>query len=150
MGYNIAGLPAYTSQESRVFIARSILGAATIALLTQFGSFDPTAKGSEAVQLLNTDVQIQDGTNCGRTPLGGATLAQSILTVKALKINQDYCTRDLEKVWAVEELKAIIRKADVAREISHRSGISSFSCPQASTLRGLRSRSAENPVAGHR
>ncbi len=109
MGYNVTGLPAYTNQESRVFIARSILGVATIAMLTQYGSFDPTAKGSEAVMLIDTDVTIQDGTNCGRTPLGGATLGEAVLTVNPMKVNQDYCTRDLEKVWAVEELKAIMK-----------------------------------------
>ncbi len=105
MAYDVTALPAYTSQQSRVFITKSILGAATIALLTQFGAFDPTAKGSQAVQLLDTDVVIQDGSTCGRNPMGGAVLSQSILTVKELKINQDYCVKDLVTVWAVEELK---------------------------------------------
>ncbi len=105
MGYNIAGLPAYTNQASKVFITRTILGAATIAMLTTFGSFDPTAKGREAVQLIDTDVVIQDGTTCGRNPLGGATLTQAYLDVKELKINQNYCTKELVTTWAVEELK---------------------------------------------
>jgi hypothetical protein len=105
MGYNIAGLPAYTSQQSKVFITRAILGASTIALLTKFGAFDPTAKGSEAIQLLDATVTIQDGSTCGRNPLGGATLTQAVLTVKELKINQNYCPKDLITTWAVEELK---------------------------------------------
>lgn len=109
MAYNIAALPAYTSQQSKVFISKTILGTATIALLTSFGSFDPTAKGSEAIQLLDSDVVIQDGSGCGRNPMGGATLTQAILTVKNLMINQDYCVKDLIKTWAVEELKRTMK-----------------------------------------
>lgn len=108
-GYNIAALPAYTNQQSKEFIIKSILGAATIALLTSFGSFDPTAKGSEAIQLLDGEIVIQDGANCGRNPLGGATLSQAVLTVKKLKINQNYCVNDLDKTWAVEELKRTMK-----------------------------------------
>lgn len=109
MAYDVTGLPAYTSQQSRVFITKSILGAATIALLTQFGAFDPNAKGSEAIQLLDTDVVIQDGSTCGRNAMGGAVLAQATLTVKELKVNQNYCVKDLVTTWAVEELKRTMK-----------------------------------------
>lgn len=105
MAYDVTALPAYTSQQSTVFITKSILGAATIALLTQFGSFDPNAKGSEAIQLLDTDVVIQDGSTCARNPMGGAVLSQAKLTVKELKVNQNYCVKELVTTWAVEELK---------------------------------------------
>lgn len=109
MAYNVAGLPAYTDQQSREFITRTILGTATIALLTQFGAFDPTAKGSQAIQLLDSEVVIQDASTCGRNPMGGATLTQDILTVKEMKINQDYCVKDLITTWAVEELKRTMK-----------------------------------------
>jgi hypothetical protein len=109
MAYDVTALPAYTSQQSKVFITKSILGAATIALLTQFGAFDPNAKGSEAIQLLDTDVIIQDGSTCGRNPMGGAVLSQAKLTVKELKVNQDYCVKELVTTWAVEELKRTMK-----------------------------------------
>jgi len=106
MGYNISALPNYTDQQSRVFVTKSILEADTIKLLTDAGSFDPTAKGNQAIQLLDTDVYFQDGTACGRNALGGANFSQATLSVKDLKVNQNYCVRDLEKTYAVEDLKA--------------------------------------------
>lgn len=109
MAYNISALPAYTSQTGKIFITKSILGAATIALLTSFGAFDPTAKGSEAIQLLDTDVVVQENDGCGRNPMGGAVLDQEKLTVRELKVNQNYCVKVLTTTWAVEELKATMK-----------------------------------------
>lgn len=106
MGYNISQLPNYTDQQSRVFVTKSILEADTIKLLTSAGSFDPTAKGNQAIQLLDTDVYFQDGSACGRNALGGANFSQATLSVKDMKVNQNYCVRDLEKTYAVEDLKA--------------------------------------------
>jgi len=106
MAYNISALPQYTDETSRAFISRAILGSQTISLLTQANAFDPTAKGNKAVMLLNTDVQIQDGTSCGRNVLGDTTLGETILSVKDLKVNMNYCARDFEKTYAVQDLKA--------------------------------------------
>lgn len=109
MGYNISGLPAYTSEQSREFMYKSILGSQTIDLLTSAGSFDPTAKGTQAVQLIDVDVYFQDGSTCGRNPMGGATLSQAKLTVNPIKINTNYCVKDLLKTYAVEDMKATMK-----------------------------------------
>ncbi|WP_316797323.1 hypothetical protein [Pedobacter agri] len=112
MGYNISQLPEYTSEQSREFMLKSILGAQTIDILANAGSFDPTAKGSQAIQLMDVDVYFQDGSTCGRNPMGGATLSQAKLTIHPIKINQNYCVRDLEKTYAVEDLKAKMKGAN--------------------------------------
>jgi len=106
MGYNISALPNYTDQQSRVFIARSVLGSQTIKLLTEAGNFDVNLKGSKSVQLMNVEVYFQDGSTCGRSALGGADFAQATLTAKDLKINQSYCPRDWESKYGVWDLQA--------------------------------------------
>jgi hypothetical protein len=105
MGYNVTALPDFKT-EGKAFVVKSLLEAETIKLLTAADSFDPTAKGSQTIQLLDNDVIVQDSGTAGRTPSGGAVLSQATLTVKGLKIEQDYNPRDLEKKWAKTELKA--------------------------------------------
>lgn len=100
MAYNVTALPVFQT-EGKAFIVKSILESQTLAMLT---NFDTTAKGISTVQLLGTDIVISDGTACGREANGGAVLSQAQLIVKPLKINQDYCVRDLEKTWAKGEL----------------------------------------------
>lgn len=106
MAYNISNLPQYTDQQSRTFVTKSILEADTIKLLADNGSFDPTAKGNQAIQLIDTDVFIQDDSACGRNSNGGATLSQATLSVKPLKVNTDYCVKILASTYAVEDMKA--------------------------------------------
>ncbi|TFF34386.1 hypothetical protein [Mucilaginibacter psychrotolerans] len=105
MGYNLSALPDFKS-EGKAFVIKSILESQTIKKLNDAGSFDPTAKGTQTIQLLDSDLVIQDGSNCGFSSAGGAILSQTTLTVKDLKINEEYCPRDLERVWAKGELKA--------------------------------------------
>jgi hypothetical protein len=119
MGYQISTLPDFKSQ-GKGFLINSILEAKTIKLLTDFGSFNPAAKGLSTVQLMDRDVLIQDGAGCGFTPQGGTDLTQATLIVKPLKINEEYCDRDLERIWAVGDLKAgqeydtMLFQADIA------------------------------------
>jgi hypothetical protein len=105
MGYNITNLPDFKT-EGKAFVIKSILESQTLGKLNDAGSFDPTAKGTQTVQLLDTDLVIQDGANCGFTPQGSAILSQAMLTVKQLKINEEYCPRQLVTTWAKGELKA--------------------------------------------
>ncbi len=105
MGYNISALPDFKT-EGKAFVIKSILESQTIKKLNDAGSFDPTAKGVNTIQLLDSDLVIQDGSDCGFDPAGGAVLSQATLTIKDLKINEEYCPRDLERVWAKGELKA--------------------------------------------
>lgn len=106
MGYNISALPVYTDETSRAFITRAILGSQTIEMLLGANAFDGTAKGNKAVMLLNTDVYIQKNDGCSRNPLGNTNLSEAVLSVQDLKVDMDYCARDLEKTYAVQDLKA--------------------------------------------
>lgn len=112
MGYNLNALPDFKS-EGKAFVIKSILESQTIKKLNEFNSFDPTAKGTSTVQLMDSDLVIQDGTNCGFDASGGAILSQAELTVKSLKINESYCPADLAKTWAKGELKAGLEYTEI-------------------------------------
>jgi len=106
MSYNVTSLPAYTSEQSRKFMLKSILGGKTIEFLTEKGSFDPTAMGNTAIQLLETDVVWQDGSVCKLSELGSVALAQNVLVVQPIAMKFPLCARTLVKTYAVEDLKA--------------------------------------------
>jgi hypothetical protein len=104
MAYDITALPAFQTQ-GKALVIQAILEAQTIKLLTSAGSFDPTAKGDNTVQLMAANTVIQDGSTCGFNAIGGVALAQAILSIKPLKVNEVYCERELEKTWAVGQLQ---------------------------------------------
>ncbi|MDY0906572.1 hypothetical protein [Pedobacter sp. CFBP9032] len=106
MAFNISGLPAYTDQSSREFMVKSILGAKTLDILASAGSFDPTLKGNKAIQLADSDVYFQKNTGCARNPLGSLILSQVTISAVDIKIDSDWCVRDLETIYAVEDMKA--------------------------------------------
>lgn len=106
MAYNIAGLPAYTDQSSREFMVKSILGAQTLDILASAGSFDPTLKGNKDIQLADSDVYFQPNTGCARNPMGTLTLSRVTISSVPLKIDSDWCVRELETMYAVEDMKA--------------------------------------------
>ena len=106
MSYNVTNLPAYTSEQSRKFMLKSILGGKTIDFLTEKGSFDPTAMGNTAIQLLETDVVWQDGSACKLSELGSVALAQNVLVVQPIAMKFALCARTLVKTYAKEDLKA--------------------------------------------
>jgi len=106
MSYNVTNLPAYTSEQSRKFMLKSILGGKTIEFLTAQGSFDPTAIGKSAIQLMDTDVVWQDGALCRLSDLGGVALSQNFLEPAPIALRFSLCVRTLTKTYAVEDLKA--------------------------------------------
>ncbi len=106
MSYNVTNLPAYTSEQSRKYMLKSILGGKTIEFLTEKGSFDPTAMGNTAIQLLESEIVWQDGGACKLSELGSVALAQNVLVVQPIAMKFPLCARTLVKTYAVEDLKA--------------------------------------------
>lgn len=105
MSYNITALPAYTSEQSRKFMLKSILGGQTVDFLVQNGSFDPEAMGNVAIQLIDTDIVWQDGAICKLSELGATNLSQNILSVQPIGLRMALCVRTLTKTFLKEELK---------------------------------------------
>ncbi len=106
MSYNVTNLPAYTSEQSRKFMLKSILGGKTIDFLTEKGSFDPTAMGNTAIQLMDTSVVWQNGSACKLSELGEVALSQNYLDVQPIAMKFALCARTLVKTYAKEDLKA--------------------------------------------
>lgn len=94
-------LPAYVEQDNTL-ISKAVLGAKSANLFT----LQTDVKGDTALNLLVTDVTLQDGSACGFTPDGNSTLSQRIINAKPLKVNMEWCEKDILGIWAQKYVKA--------------------------------------------
>lgn len=94
-------LPAYVEQNKTDLIAKSVLDGRTVGyvnLLTE-------VVGPTSLNLVDTDVVLQDGSDCGFNDAGTTTLSQRVLTPAILKVNTTFCPKNLLKTYAQYQVK---------------------------------------------
>jgi hypothetical protein len=92
--FNLSSLSTYTDEVGGELIRRAILESETIKLI----KVQPGVKGSQAINLLNSNLEVQDGT-CGWSPSGSTIYTQRDITVCQYKVNETLCPADLNNYW---------------------------------------------------
>ena len=100
MAFNLQGLEKYVDEQRLPLIKKSVLGGKTIGMI----NLQTGVKGSAAINLLNVDPAIQAG-GCGFTAQGDTTLSQRVINSKILKVNLEWCDKDLASTWASHTIK---------------------------------------------
>lgn len=101
MGYSTDGLSTYV-QERRDEIARkAVLGAKTIDLV----SWMVDVKTKAQMNTIETDVVLQNGEGCGFTAQGDTRISKREIETKLVKVNMDYCAKDLLRAWTQYEVR---------------------------------------------
>ena len=100
MAFNLTGLEKYVDEQRLPLIKKSVLGGKTISMI----NLQTGVKGSAAINLLNVDPAIQAG-GCGFTAQGDTTLSQRVINSKILKVNLEWCDKDLASTWASHTIK---------------------------------------------
>jgi hypothetical protein len=90
--FNVSALTAYVDQTNVDLIKRSVLEPKTAKIFT----IQAGIKSAEALNLLDDTIVFGDGSQCGFTPSGSTTISQRILTVGKIKVQKNYCLKDLE------------------------------------------------------
>lgn len=62
-------------------------------------------KGTQAIHLLDNTVNWQSGAACGFNPGGASTLTNRNITVADIKVEKEYCNKDLLRLWTQTQLK---------------------------------------------
>lgn len=88
-------LPAYVEERRLPLINNAVLGAKTAKMLTPQSGI----KTDAVINLLSTDVVFQDGLTCGFQDAGTSTLTQRTIKTGNIKVNMEYCDRNLLKYW---------------------------------------------------
>lgn len=87
----VTSLPAYVEQNVNELLSKSVLGARTLDYIgVQTG-----IKTSASINLLNTSVVFDDGSNCGFLARGSQSITQRVITTGLIKVNMDYCEKNL-------------------------------------------------------
>jgi len=84
-------LPQYVEQNHDTLLRGAILGAETAKRFT----LQTGVKTKTALNLLNTDVEFQDGSNCGFSANGSASISQRTITAPVVKVNMSFCDKKL-------------------------------------------------------
>ena len=101
MGYSTDGLSNYV-QERRDEIARkAVLGAKTIDLV----SWMVDVKTKAQMNTIETDVVLQNGEGCGFSAQGDTRISKREIETKPVKVNMDYCAKDLLRAWTQYEVR---------------------------------------------
>jgi len=95
MALDLTGLTAYISEQSFPMQTKALIGGRTASMLTpQLG-----VKGKTKINLMDSDVVMQDGSGCAWNADGNIDLTQREIDAKQVKINMEFCPKDLNAYY---------------------------------------------------
>jgi hypothetical protein len=109
MAFNLAGLTAYTNENQFDLMTAAIFGAK----MFQNATIIPNVKGPTKMPLLSQAVQFQ-ADSCGFNATGDTTITQRSMTPGKVKLNLEWCPKDLEAYYLREQIAAGAHKENLA------------------------------------
>ena len=95
MAFNVSSLTNYVEQHNEDLLVKAILGGDMFKDI----SLQTGVKKTSALNILDVGVTLGDGTNCGFSASGADTFSQREITVSPLKVNKEWCSKDLTAKW---------------------------------------------------
>lgn len=92
--FNLSGLATYTDQVGGELMRKAILEGETAKII----KVQPGVVGSQAINLLNSNLVVQEGT-CGWDASGSTIYTQRNITTCQYKVNESLCPRELSDYW---------------------------------------------------
>ena len=112
MAINITALPDYVEQNKIGLISKTVLGARTL----DYVNIQTGVVGKTAINLLNTSVELGDGSTCGWNEAGESTLSQREIEPALLKVNMAFCDKEMSKTFANYQVKMAAGRANLPFE----------------------------------
>ena len=104
MAFDLTALSAYTTEHAEEFFAKSVMKSKTAGIMNVLAGFKP---GTHKLPEFDHAYDLfQDGSSCGFNASGDLSIKQRSITVESLKINTEYCIRDLEAKFTRQILPA--------------------------------------------
>ena len=92
---NISGLTDYIKENRDELFVKSVAGSKTLDYVELY----PNVVYNEALNYLDSEVTFGDGSTCTWDPTGSDTFSERFIEVIPLKINKEYCAKDMRKKW---------------------------------------------------
>lgn len=89
----VSGLTAYVDDQANKdqLISKAVLGANSTAYM----NLNTGVKGKTNIHIMNTDVQLQDGSTCGWNEAGSTEFSSKTIDPKFFKVNMAFCEKNL-------------------------------------------------------
>lgn len=104
--FNPSTIQNYVDQNKIALVAKSVLGARTLDYI----NVQTGVKYKASVSTISSDPTIQAG-GCGFSAQGSTSISQREITAPILKVNMEFCDKDIAKTWAGYEVKIAAGKA---------------------------------------
>ena len=95
MAINVSALSEYVNQNNGELLTKAVLGANTLNYI----DIMPGVKFKDTLNYLDSTVAFSDASVCGWDPKGDDKFTQRTIEVSPIKINKEFCNKDLRKYW---------------------------------------------------
>lgn len=92
---NINTLPDYINEHRDELFVKATLGTKSLDYLDIMSN----VKYKDAINFLDSEVEIQDGSDCDWNPGGSDTFSQKYIEVVPLEVQKEYCWKDFRKKY---------------------------------------------------
>lgn len=106
----LTGLTAYVEEQKMPLIGKAVAGGDSAKLFRLQTGLKPGSKA--AINLLDTTIVFADGNTCGFTAAGSDEFTQRMIEVGAIKINKEYCDKELRKYWTGYEVTTAANRGE--------------------------------------
>lgn len=109
-GFTVSALPEYIEQNKSELIHAVVMGAPSLTELNYH--LVEGVKHKEVLNFGSTGAEFQAGDTCAFNASGSTSFSQVTLTATAIKVQDQYCTKDLEEKYLQKYLKPGVGKQD--------------------------------------
>lgn len=111
MAYNVTALPDYVQENRLPLLAASVLKGKTVEVINRQSG----VKGKAALNIVDITVPISTF-DCGFSPKGQDSFSQRIIETTVVKVEKEWCWRDLIGCWNEYEYRVIAGDKTLAFE----------------------------------
>lgn len=102
MAIDINAITGYVEQKRLPIIRNAVIGAKSLKYMRP----NVDVKGKAVLNLLNTEVKFNDGSNCGWNDTTTGTFTQRTIETGQISVNMSLCDKALAQTWMGYEVKA--------------------------------------------
>lgn len=92
---NLTGLSTYVDERTDELLTKAVLGAKTLDVIDVMLD----VKYKAPLNYLDSTVVFKDASTCGWDPDGADAFTQRMIEVSPVKVNKEWCARDMRKYW---------------------------------------------------
>lgn len=112
MAYDVTALPAYVQENRLPLLAAAVLKGKTVEVINRQSG----VKGKAALNIVDITAPVSPFNTCGFSPKGPDAFSQRIIETALLKVEKEWCWKDLIGYWNEYEYRVIAGDKTLAFE----------------------------------